>query len=45
MGRGSSGLGGEGPFGGGMTGDNASATVKSSHPLTDAISTGGRWIC
>lgn len=41
MGRGSPGLGGEGPFGGGMTGDNTSTTVKSSHPLTDEISTGG----
>jgi len=41
MGRGSSGLGGEGPFGGGMTGDSTGATVKSSHPLTDAISSGG----
>lgn len=40
MGRGSSGMG-EGPFGGGMTGDSTGATVKSSHPLTDAISSGG----
>lgn len=40
MGRGSSGLG-EGQYGGGMTGDDTSATVKSSHPLTDAISSGG----
>lgn len=41
MGRGRSGLGSEGPFGRGMTGDNTSATVKTARPLTDAISSGG----
>ena len=39
MGRGSSkaGGGGAGPFGGGMENSNSTATVKSSHPLTDEI--------
>ena len=42
MGRGSSKAGGgEGQFGGGMTGENTSTTVLSSHPLTDEISKGG----
>ena len=42
MGRGSSGAGGgTGQFGGGMTGENTSTTVLSSHPLTDEISKGG----
>ena len=38
MGRGSSKAGGgAGPFGGGMDNQNTTATVKSSHPLTDEI--------
>ena len=42
MGSGRSGAGGGiGEFGGGMTGGDTTTTVKSSHPLTDAISTGG----
>ena len=42
MGRGSSSAGGgTGEFGGGMTGGDTTTTVRSSHPLTDAISTGG----
>ena len=42
MGRGSSKTGGgEGAFGGGMEGKKTSATVKSSHPLTDEIGKGG----
>lgn len=41
MGRGSSGAGGVGKFGGGMIGGDSTTTVRSSHPLTDEISTGG----
>lgn len=42
MGRGSSKAGGgTGPFGGGMDNQDSTTTVKSSHPLTDVISTGG----
>lgn len=41
MGRGGSKLGGEGPYGAGMTGGDSTTTVKSSHPLTDEISKGG----
>lgn len=41
MAKGGSGLG-AGPYGGGMeNGTDTSTTVKSSHPLTDEISTGG----
>lgn len=32
---------GTGPFGGGMDNESTTVTVKSSHPLTDEISTGG----
>lgn len=32
---------GVGQFGGGMSGTNTTTSVKSSHPLTDEISTGG----
>lgn len=39
-GRGAS-SGGSGPFGGGMDNESTTVTVKSSHPLTDEISTGG----
>lgn len=42
MGRGSSKAGGGvGKYGGGMTGEDSTTTVKSSHPLTDEISKGG----
>ena len=44
MGRGTSKAGGGdgiGKFGGGMDNTNSETTVKSSHPLTDVISTGG----
>lgn len=42
MAKGSSKLGGgQGPYGGGMTDTSTTATVRSSHPLTDAISRGG----
>lgn len=42
MGRGSSKAGGGvGKFGGGMLNGDSTTTVKSSHPLTDEISTGG----
>lgn len=38
---GSKGGGGQGPYGGGMTDTSTTVTVRSSHPLTDAISRGG----
>lgn len=42
MGRGRSGKsGGVGPFGAGMENKGSGATVKSSHPLTDEIGSGG----
>ena len=41
MGRGSSKSGGAGPHGAGMLNGDSSTTVKSSHPLTDEISSGG----
>lgn len=42
MGRGSSkGGGGAGPFGGGMDNKESTATVRSSHPLTDEIGKSG----
>lgn len=43
MGRGTSKAGGDGTgqFGGGMDNTDSTTTVKSSHPLTDVISTGG----
>lgn len=41
MGRGSSGLSGEGKYGGGMENSDSTTTVKSSHPLADEISRGG----
>lgn len=41
MGRGSSGMGGAGKYGAGMEEKDTSVSVKSSHPLTDEISTGG----
>lgn len=42
MGRGNSGKGGgAGPFGAGMENGNSTTTVKSSHPLTDEIGSGG----
>ena len=40
-GRGAGSDGGAGPFGGGMEGRDSSATVKSSHNLTEEISKGG----
>lgn len=40
-GRGAGSGAGAGPFGGGMTGQNTSATVRSSRPLTEYIGKGG----
>lgn len=41
MGRGSSGLSGEGKYGGGMENSDSTTTVRSSHPLADEIGKGG----
>lgn len=41
MAKGGSKGGGGGPHGAGMENSNTTTTIKSSHPLTDAIGTGG----